>query len=56
MNGELCTIKGTRDGLVINIADVSQFSEVLSSLERQLWRPRAFSGAVQPRFTYTREC
>jgi len=42
MNGELCTIKGTRDGLVINIADVSQFSEVLSSLERQLLASQSF--------------
>lgn len=42
MNNELCVIKGTRDGLVITITDPSKFSEVLSSLERQLLASQSF--------------
>lgn len=42
MNSELCTIKGTREGLVITIADAVQFGEVLKSLERQLLASQSF--------------
>lgn len=42
MNTELCTIKGSREGLVITITDASQFGEVLSSLERQLFASQSF--------------
>lgn len=42
MNNELCSIKGTREGLVITIADGFQFSGVLSSLERQLSSAQSF--------------
>ncbi|NMB21012.1 MAG: septum site-determining protein MinC [Firmicutes bacterium] len=42
MNTELCTIKGTREGLVITIRDATQFGEVLRSLERQLLASQSF--------------
>lgn len=42
MNTELCTIKGTREGLVITIKEVVQFPEVLHSLERQLLASQSF--------------
>ena len=42
MNTELCTIKGTREGLVITVRDAYQFSEVLKSLERQLFASQSF--------------
>ncbi|NMB02274.1 MAG: septum site-determining protein MinC [Firmicutes bacterium] len=42
MNTQLCTIKGSRDGLVITIADGTQFDEVLNVLERQLAASQSF--------------
>jgi len=42
MNTELCRIKGTREGLVITISEADQFSEVLSSLDRQLQASQSF--------------
>ncbi|NLL42285.1 MAG: septum site-determining protein MinC [Firmicutes bacterium] len=42
MSTELCRIKGTREGLVITISDAVQFSEVLSSLDRQLQASQSF--------------
>lgn len=42
MNTELCTIKGSREGLVINIIDSSEFSEVLVALEKQLTASQSF--------------
>lgn len=42
MNTQICTIKGSRDGLVITITDATQFGEVLSSLERQLTASQSF--------------
>lgn len=42
MSTELCTIKGTREGLVITIREAFQFSEVLHSLERQLLASQSF--------------
>ncbi len=42
MTSELCTIKGTREGLVITIREAVQFPEVLHSLERQLLASQSF--------------
>jgi septum site-determining protein MinC len=42
MSQELCSIKGTREGLVITISDASQFAGVISSLERQLSAAQSF--------------
>ncbi|NMA62263.1 MAG: septum site-determining protein MinC [Firmicutes bacterium] len=42
MSQELCSIKGSREGLVITISDASQFSEVIGSLDRQLAASQSF--------------
>lgn len=42
MANDLCSIKGTREGLVITIADSSRFPKVLKSLERQLSSAQSF--------------
>lgn len=42
MSQELCSIKGSREGLVITINDASQFAEVISSLDRQLAASQSF--------------
>lgn len=42
MNTQLCTIKGSREGLVITIADTAQFTDVLNALEKQLNASQSF--------------
>lgn len=42
MNRQLCSIKGSRDGLVITIAEAGQFGDVLEALERQLQAAESF--------------
>lgn len=42
MNTELCTIKGSREGLVITIMDSFQFQGVLEALEKQLSAAQSF--------------
>jgi len=42
MHSELCSIKGNRDGLVITIMDSARFSEVLTTLDRQLKSAQSF--------------
>lgn len=42
MSQDVCSIKGTREGLVITINDASQFSEVVASLDRQLAASQSF--------------
>lgn len=42
MNNELCSIKGSREGLVITIEDGAQFQGVLESLDKQLSAAQSF--------------
>lgn len=42
MNNELCSIKGSREGLVITIDDGAQFQGVLESLDKQLSAAQSF--------------
>lgn len=42
MNQDVCSIKGSREGLVITINDASRFEEVVTSLDRQLAASQSF--------------
>ena len=42
MSTQLCTIKGSRDGLVVTITDASRFDHVLDALEKQLIASESF--------------
>ena len=42
MSTQLCTIKGSRDGLVVTITDASRFDRCFDALERQLIASESF--------------